>query len=57
MTKTTLRKDIIDGLRVGFPIAMGYFAVAFSLGIIAVQVRRPMLRWWSCAWWSTCATC
>lgn len=37
MTKTTLRKDIIDGLRVGFPIAMGYFAVAFSLGIIAVQ--------------------
>ena len=37
MTKTALRKDIIDGLRVGFPIAMGYFAVAFSLGIIAVQ--------------------
>ena len=36
MTKTALRKDIIDGLRVGFPIAMGYFAVAFSLGIIAV---------------------
>ena len=28
MTKTALRKDIIDGLRVGFPIAMGYFAVA-----------------------------
>ncbi len=29
--------DIIQGLRDGIPIAMGYFAVAFSLGIIAKQ--------------------
>lgn len=32
-----LRTDIILGLRVGIPIALGYFAVAFSLGIIAKQ--------------------
>ena len=30
-------KDIIQGFRDGTPIAMGYFAVAFSLGIIAKQ--------------------
>lgn len=29
------RSDIVNGLRDGIPIAMGYFAVAFSLGIIA----------------------
>lgn len=29
------RSEIISGLRDGIPIAMGYFAVAFSLGIIA----------------------
>ena len=29
--------DIIHGLRFGFPIALGYFAVAFSLGIIAAK--------------------
>jgi len=29
------KSDIISGLRDGIPIAMGYFAVAFSLGIIA----------------------
>ena len=29
------RNDIVNGLRDGIPIAMGYFAVAFSLGIIA----------------------
>ena len=29
------RSDIIQGLRDGIPIEMGYFAVAFSLGIIA----------------------
>jgi predicted branched-subunit amino acid permease len=32
-----MRQDIINGIRVGFPIAMGYFAVAFSLGIIAAK--------------------
>ncbi len=30
-------KHIINGLRDGIPIAMGYFAVAFSLGIIAAK--------------------
>jgi predicted branched-subunit amino acid permease len=29
--------DILHGLRDGFPIALGYFAVAFSLGIIAAK--------------------
>ena len=31
------RTDIIQGFRIGIPIALGYFAVAFSLGIIAKQ--------------------
>ena len=31
------RQDIIHGLRDGIPIAMGYFAVAFSIGIIAAR--------------------
>ncbi|MBR0180241.1 MAG: AzlC family ABC transporter permease [Prevotella sp.] len=31
------RQHIIHGLRDGIPIAMGYFAVAFSLGIIAAK--------------------
>lgn len=31
------RSEIILGLRDGIPIALGYFAVAFSLGIIAKQ--------------------
>jgi len=31
------RRHIIHGLRDGMPIAMGYFAVAFSLGIIAAK--------------------
>jgi predicted branched-subunit amino acid permease len=30
-----LRKEISEGLRDGLPIGMGYFAVAFSLGITA----------------------
>ena len=38
------RNPVIQGLRDGTPIAMGYFAVAFSLGIIAVQagLTAPM---------------
>ena len=32
---TDVRSEIVSGLRDGIPIAMGYFAVAFSLGIIA----------------------
>ena len=32
-----MRNPVIQGLRDGTPIAMGYFAVAFSLGIIAVK--------------------
>ena len=31
------RQHIIDGLRYGIPIGLGYFAVAFSLGIIAAK--------------------
>lgn len=31
------QKPFVEGLRDGIPIAMGYFAVAFSLGIIARQ--------------------
>ena len=31
------RQNILHGLRDGFPIAMGYLAVAFSLGIIAAK--------------------
>ncbi|MBP5646257.1 MAG: AzlC family ABC transporter permease [Bacteroidaceae bacterium] len=34
---TERRKNILHGLRDGFPIAMGYLAVAFSLGIIAAK--------------------
>ena len=33
--QNTYRGDIIRGLRDGFPIGMGYYAVAFSLGISA----------------------
>ena len=29
------RKVFCDGMRDGFPIALGYFAVSFSLGIAA----------------------
>ena len=32
---TNVRNEVANGLRDGIPIAMGYFAVAFSLGIIA----------------------
>ena len=35
MFKTEKRKDYLDGLRDGLPIGLGYFAVAFSLGIAA----------------------
>ena len=31
------KQHIIHGLRDGIPIAMGYFAVTFSLGIIAAK--------------------
>jgi len=39
-----MRRDILDGLHVGIPIAMAYFAVAFSLGIIAAKagLTAPM---------------
>ena len=33
--KATIRKTFLEGLRDGVPIALGYFAVAFSLGIAA----------------------
>ncbi len=31
------QREIVQGFRIGIPIALGYFAVAFSLGIIAKQ--------------------
>lgn len=34
-TKTSNKKVILNGLRDGLPIGLGYFAVSFSLGIIA----------------------
>ena len=34
---TERKQNILHGLRDGFPIAMGYLAVAFSLGIIAAK--------------------
>lgn len=36
---TGMRSEILSGFRDGIPIAMGYFAVAFSLGIIAKKAR------------------
>lgn len=33
--ETGLRRELLRGLRDGFPIGLGYFAVAFSLGITA----------------------
>lgn len=35
--KIATKTDIVQGFRDGIPIALGYFAVAFSLGIIAKQ--------------------
>ena len=35
MERDDLRRDILRGVRDGFPIGLGYFAVAFSLGITA----------------------
>ena len=35
MYEYDLRRDILRGARDGFPIGLGYFAVAFSLGITA----------------------
>lgn len=31
----TRKEELLDGLRAGFPIGLGYYAVAFSLGITA----------------------
>ena len=35
--KNTKKKIFVEGVRDGVPIGLGYFAVAFSLGIIARQ--------------------
>lgn len=35
MSSEALRRDVLRGLRDGFPIGLGYYAVAFSLGITA----------------------
>ena len=36
--KTINNSNYIDGLKSGIPIAMGYFAVSFTLGIAAKKV-------------------
>ena len=36
------RSEFIRGFRDGIPIALGYFAVAFSLGIIAAWRRMGL---------------
>ena len=41
------RKVFCDGMRDGFPIALGYFAVSFSLGI-AARGRRCRVFWQAC---------
>ena len=41
------RRAFCDGMRDGFPIALGYFAVAFSLGIAARHAGfTPMQGFW-----------
>ena len=40
---THISTDIRQGFRDGIPIALGYFAVAFSLGIIARKADLSML--------------
>ena len=35
--RTETRSIFLHGMRDGFPIGMGYFAVSFSLGIIAAK--------------------
>jgi predicted branched-subunit amino acid permease len=40
------RQHIIHGLRDGIPIAMGYFAVTFSLGIIAARAGLTAPEAW-----------
>lgn len=35
VSHSSVRSEVVSGLRDGIPIAMGYFAVAFSIGIIA----------------------
>ena len=40
------RRLLLRGLRDGFPIGLGYFAVAFSLGIKASEVGLTPLQGW-----------
>ena len=42
------RRVFCDGMRDGFPIALGYFAVSFSLGIAARHAGfTPVQGFWS----------
>ena len=41
--------DIVQGLRVGLPIGLGYFAVAFSLGIIAAKAGLTAAEGFLCS--------
>ena len=49
---TTRKQDILHGLRDGFPIAMGYFAVAFSLGIIAAKAGLSAPQGFLCSFFT-----
>lgn len=52
MDKDIKRMPFVWGLRDGIPIALGYYAVAFSLGIIAGNAG---LEWWMgaiCSWFT-----
>lgn len=37
-----VRKDLVQGLRDGFPIGLGYAPVAFTFGFIAVSGGLPL---------------
>ena len=41
---TIRKKDVVSGLKDGLPIALGYFAVSFSFGILAIKGRLSVLE-------------
>ena len=41
---TTRRQELLQGMRDGVPIGLGYFAVSFSLGILAKNVGLTPLQ-------------
>ena len=41
---TIRKKDVVSGLKDGLPIALGYFAVSFSFGILAIKGHLSVLE-------------